>query len=180
MIIKTGIRRYADVLTEMRSKIDIRKIRVEIKNTRRIAKGDILVTVKGGLEKVKVLTKEMEEKMQGAKIVNKDEKMTVFVYNIDPAFTQDEFRVEISEQLNIPVQSMEKIEINMLRSNCNKAAVLVLPRSVGSKLCKIIKIGVGWTSCVIRPKIVVNRCYRCREQGHLATKCEGPDRREEC
>lgn len=180
LVIKTGDRRYADVLTEMRSKIDIGKIGVEIKNTRKTAKGDILVTVKGGLEKVKVLTKEVEEKMKETKIVKKDERMTVFIYNIDPAVTQDEFRGEIAEQLSIPIQSTEEIEINLLRSNGNKTAVLVLPRSLGNKLCRIGKIKVGWTSCAVRPKILVSRCFRCREQGHLATKCEGPDRREEC
>ncbi|CAB0040403.1 unnamed protein product [Trichogramma brassicae] len=61
-----------------------------------------------------------------------------------------------------------------------QTAVVTLPDQLAAKAIKLGRIRVGWVNCRIREKNEVHRCYGCREPGHMAARCRGPDRKLCC
>lgn len=52
-----------------------------------------------------------------------------------------------------------------------------MPRSPAEVLIRCKKVKVGWTSCPVREKLKVLRCYKCLELGHAARTCTSSEDR---
>lgn len=78
------------MLKEMKEKVDIDKIGILIKNLRKTAVGDVLITVRGGKEESKKLKEVIEKKNKELKVVVRKRKGTLFVRDIDAATTLED------------------------------------------------------------------------------------------
>ena len=59
-------------------------------------------------------------------------------------------------------------EVKVLNPNRRalKLAVMVLPEEEARKLEEITHLKVGMTSCRVRRRMVITRCFRCLKFGH--------------
>ncbi|KAK9687557.1 hypothetical protein QE152_g36182 [Popillia japonica] len=64
--------------------------------------------------------------------------------------------------------------------NGNQVATVQMERRSANLLIKDGKIKIGWINCRVRERVVVMRCYKCLEFGHLTKECKGPDRSNLC
>ncbi|XP_033225962.1 cellular nucleic acid-binding protein-like [Belonocnema kinseyi] len=62
----------------------------------------------------------------------------------------------------------------------NLKAFAELSDELAARLVRAGHLKVGWVSCHVSKRIEAMKCYRCPGFGHMAAKCEGPDRTKSC
>ncbi|CAG9764689.1 unnamed protein product [Ceutorhynchus assimilis] len=62
----------------------------------------------------------------------------------------------------------------------NQSATIAVQQGFGSKLLTLSKIKIGWSTCRVKLRVQLTRCYRCLEYGHWTADCKGPDRSRCC
>lgn len=77
---------------------------------------------------------------------------------------------------------MQDLHVSALRPtrDGNQAAIIAVCTESAWKLRGINRIQVGWISCRIRERVLVERCYKCWAVGHKVAECNGPDRSKLC
>ena len=108
-------------------------------------------------------------------------KVTLEIHDLDPLATEEEVKVELRKGLWNEQRNPEVL-VKVLNPNQRglKLAVVVLPEEEAIKLEELFHLKVGMTSCRVRRRVVVTRCFRCLEFGHQRRSCKGEDRSSLC
>ena len=75
---------------------------------------------------------------------------------------------------------IDRVTISKSNAREQRAAYVDLDERSAFKLVRIERIRIGWMNCRVRLRTPLTRCFKCLRYGHIATKCNGPDRRAKC
>lgn len=171
---------FADLLKNVKSRVDIGKVGVEVKQVKKTTSGDLLLVIEGGSEKADALGEEIREKIQNAEVrTRKEETTTLFVLGIDAVTEKEEIAAEIRKATNV---GDGEVTIKTLKPGGygTQAATIEIPRGKAADIIRAGNIKIGWTRCTIKERVEIVRCFRCLNFGHKAQGCRGQNRADEC
>lgn len=107
----------------------------------------------------------------------------VEILDLDAVATREEITTALldSIKLNNPETKLETDVVTITglwatRSG-NQIATVKLPRTVATTLTRI---PVGWIMCRVRPRTILEKCYRCHGFGHTSRNCTDQDLTTAC
>ena len=178
VMIETGGRSYADLVKDMKGRIDESTFGVDIRNVKQ---------VNGGIQ---IQLKEKKKGAQGRLVdfINSDlgvkaaartdaPSQTVVIYRLEETTTKDEIKKGLMAELKCEEDSLKVEEIRVRETNGIKtSSVLVkMSRPNASRIVKIGGCKIGWKYCSVRPWVNPPRCYRCQEMGHKVFECKNQE-----
>lgn len=180
MVTVTGEHWYADVLRDLKKKVDPGSHSVDVSGIRRIRAGALLVEISKG-SKAEDLRQAVFSALEGQAVVRTTmQSVTIKIVDMDEVTDEEELRAAIIEATsNIEFQL---INIRSLRTVFweTKKAVVTLPAGTADKLLKAGRLKVDWARCRVRERTQVTRCFRCLGFGHVAANCKSEDRSTAC
>ena len=175
----TGDSTYAQVLKEMKSKVDPATIETQVARIRRARNNDLLIIVKKGSTTESFSQKIRDVLQNKAEVLalDYDPETDVDIRDIEEDITEEEvincIKKAVGEEATIKCKmkpSFAGMQMATVRMKKKLADVLIEKR----------RIRIGWTNCVIKSRINVLKCYKCLGFGHISRGCQGPDRSESC
>ncbi|CAH0555115.1 unnamed protein product [Brassicogethes aeneus] len=99
-------------------------------------------------------------------------KATIMMTNIEAALSEEEVKAAIVEQTGAAAKD---IEIRNLRGGLRskQSAVVLAPADVGATILAHKGIIMGLTPASVRPRLNIEKCHKCWEHGHTASRCAG-------
>ena len=99
------------------------------------------------------------------------QKVTLEIRGLELLAIKEEVKVELRKSLR---NEQMNLEVKVLNPNLSglKLTVVVLPEE-SVKLEERSHLKLGMTSCWVRRRVVVTRCFRCLEFGHQRKSCKG-------
>ena len=180
MLTVTGEHSYADVLRDLKKKVDPNSHGVKVSGIRRTRAGALLVEISKG-SKAEDLRQVVINALEGKAIVRTTmQNVTIEILDMDEVTDEEELRAAIIEATS-DIES-QLINIRWLRTvfRETKKAVVTLPVETADKLLKVGRLKVGWVRCRGRERTQVTRCFRCLGFGQVAAKCKSEDRSTTC
>ena len=106
-------------------------------------------------------------------------KVTLEIRDLDPLATEEKVKLELRKAL---LNEQTTPEVKVLNPNRRglKLAVVVLLEEETVKLEELSHLKVGMTSCQVRRRVVVTRCFRCHDFGEQRRSCKREDRSSLC
>ena len=172
---------YADVIKQMKNKIDPTEIGVEIKGIRRTKTGELLVNFKKGDGQAEKLRKALGNMLgDDVTVRTLTRSHTIDIRDLDESTDSLELINALMEATATEEPSSFKILNIRNYFGGTKQALVQLPEHLAAPLLRTGKIRVGWIMCRIRIRVRTKQCYRCMDQGHIASQCKGLDRANIC
>ncbi|KAI8126689.1 putative 115 kDa protein in type-1 retrotransposable element R1DM [Lucilia cuprina] len=182
LTIKTNdTKTYAEMLKQMKNKINPMDIGVEINEMRRTKNGELLIKLKRGEGHAEKL-KEVLKNTLGNDIMIRSATKTIYVDIRDMDESTEEVEIIDALKKNLDLQNEAPFKILNIRESYGKTkqALVQMPVNFASRLIAERRIKIGWIRCRIRQKENPTKCFRCLDQGHLARDCTGIDRTDVC
>lgn len=180
MVIKSEGKQYADILRTIKSSVNIDEVGIKIKSIKKTTRGEVMLELQGGADKAEALKRGILSKTEGTRVEIKNKDETVYVTGIDG----DVDSSEIEEAIKKSIEGANEgdIKIVSIRPNQygNQNATVAVKATIARELIRRGKIKIGWTMCLVRPRVNVVRCFRCLEFGHYKRECQGEDNTEVC
>lgn len=170
---------YAEILSQMKEKVNPETTETEVIALRRSKQNDVLVILKKGTN-----TERFSQQLKEAL----SEKADVTALDYDPKVQVDIRDIQEDSTENEILSSVEGVvgEGAILRCRLKKGfagtqiATVEMSRKFADLLIKAEKIKIGWVRCRVRLRDVAVKCYRCLGFGHIARGCSRPDRADSC
>lgn len=169
---------YADILKNIKDKVDPESTETSIKRIRKTQKGDVLLVLAKTKEKEKFIAALRENLNEAAEVRGLENKATLEIRDLDCLTNEDEIQRALDKELNKTVDC--KISITKSNSREQKRAFVHIGEKDANVLLKIAKIKVGWVRCNVTRKVEVDRCFRCLTFGHTRVKCTKPEQKDRC
>lgn len=172
---------YADILKDLKSKIDPGALGVEVSKVRKARNGDVLIEIAKGGEKVDALRNAVAEVLaENATVRNMQHSTVIELLDLDGTTVGEE--VVDAIKLLTPQADRNFIKVLALRRTYGETqkAICSLPAAAADIILKEGKLKIGWSRCRVREKPKITQCYRCFDFGHIAKDCNGPDRTNKC
>lgn len=163
---------------EIKQKISPETLGVEIKGIRKNNKEEMFIrTQKGGAE---ILMQELQKEKQN--ILNAQiaqpitDKKPMLITRIEAGANEEDLRRGLNAALGTDLE----IEIKKLYETRfgDQNAEIWIEENYMETLEKIQKIKVGWSVCIIKKKVRVDRCTLCLKLGHPRFKCRAKEQEE--
>ncbi|KAK9731789.1 hypothetical protein QE152_g13397 [Popillia japonica] len=156
MLEVNGDRRKANALREA----------ISSKTIRKTMGGDLMLEVNGDRRKANALREAISSKTNHeAKLVNS--MVTIHILDIDAATTEKEVEASLKDTLgNHNPQSLTIKPLRPTRDgnrDGNQISTIQVDRATANLLLRTKKIKIGWVGCRIKERVVLQRCYRCRQ-----------------
>ncbi|XP_043464407.1 uncharacterized protein LOC122499895 [Leptopilina heterotoma] len=169
---------YKDTFRQVKKSVDPSETGTEILSIRRSRKQEMLVILRrnqGVSSFSSKLAEALKDKADVCPIVT---KRSLEIRDLDETTEVDEVTEAVSQTLGRTDLEMSCRLIPLSRGE--KIAVVQLPEADADSLLKTAKVKIGWINCRIRPRVEVDRCFRCLCYGHLSKACQKPDRSKVC
>lgn len=177
LIIQAKGKSYADLLREVKGKVDAKDVKDAVRDLKKTRNGDLLITLKKEEDAIKlqeIITKKLNNQdiRQAGKLYT-----TVYINDLDAVISREEIKEAIGREVG-----MEGFEIKALKEvyGGRQVATVIMEDNKAQKLLEIGTIKVSWSSCRVREKVVFEKCFKCWRYGHRAQNCRGPDREDRC
>ncbi|XP_056647215.1 reticulocyte-binding protein homolog 2a-like [Diorhabda sublineata] len=179
LFIKTGDKKFSDVLKNIKNVVNVEKIGVKVESVRKTGGGDLLVKVKGqgAAERLK---EEINNRIGAKMDMTVKRKEAIFtVMEVDPSVTPLELKEAVCQWTGI---DGEEVEVRGMRESRGggQTATLAIREERAAALRTAQKIKVHWQYCSVKERFTPLRCYRCLEYGHSTYNCSGKDRSRCC
>ncbi|XP_050512990.1 golgin subfamily A member 6-like protein 22 [Diabrotica virgifera virgifera] len=178
LLIKMGGKKYNEVLSEMREKIDIGKIGLQVEKLKRTNGGDLLVKLKGrgAAEKLRA---ELDSKMNGMDTAIRRKETFFTITRLDPGVGEETLKKMIKSYTGVPER---EIEVKVLRTNRygEQVATIAVRPSIAEELRRYGSIKIGWVVCPIMERHNPVRCFKCLKFGHNTYECKEESRAACC
>lgn len=180
IIVKTNGREYADILREIKRTVKPEEIGVKVEAIRKTGKGDLMVEIQGGKVKAEALRKEIQTKNKDTQVFLKDTDDIIHVMDIEGDVSKEE--IEEAIKMNLPSTEKEHIRVLSTRPNRSggQTATVSTKRGIAREMIQKGVVKIGWTTCRVRIRVNILRCFRCLEFGHHSTVCKGDDNSKLC
>lgn len=172
---------YANVLRQLKTKVDPDKMGLQVSGIRKTRAGEILIELKNGSGKAEELRTNVAAALgDGATVRTLDRTVSLVVKDLDGATEEAEVVSAISAVVEKP--EADAIKVRALRKGFGETQVAVVTMSSrgAAAVLKAGRLRIGWVMCRVREKIEVARCFRCLGFGHIARDCKGEDRTNMC
>lgn len=178
----TGNKTYADVLRDMKRKVNLSEIGVDVSSIRRSRTGDLLISLKksnGSADKLKEALKTSLSADIEVKTLAR--KYLLDIRDMDESVENEEI-IDALVNLSEEVADRSSVVIRNMRESYGqtKQALVEVPECLALKALKKRKIKIGWLLCRVKEKERILQCFRCLERGHTIAGCTGKDRRNLC
>lgn len=180
IIIKSEGKTYADLLRSVKRNVDIEEAGVTIRSLKKTLKGDLLLEVTGGKERVTTLKEMIRTRTKDTEVFVKSNDATIHITDIDADINEEDLKKEIMRsERDISEEQLRVISLRPNRTG-NQTATVTMRKYIADRLVKKGKIKIGWVYCRLRHRVNIARCYKCLEFGHRTPDCTGPDRGGTC
>ena len=173
---------YAEILRHMKEAPELQDLGSSVVKIRKRATGDLLLEMSAaGRLKAEQFQSAVANQLKGkAEVKTLSGEVLLEIKDLDEVTTEEEIIEAFERQLDGAKE--RKVVVKSIRNayGGTRTAVIAMPADLARKAVRMNKLRVGWVVCRIREKIVVTRCYRCWDFGHLARNCKGPDRSKSC
>lgn len=179
VVVRSGQESYADLLKSVKDNIDLGKVGVCVKTIKKSIGGDLVLEVSGDRQNAGALKEAISRKLEKeVRLVNN--LVTVHVLDIDATTTKAQ--VEEALRKSTGCDNSQSVVVTSLRPtrDGNQIATCQTNGRDAALLVRTGRIKIGWVNCRIRERVVVPRCYKCLEFGHVKKDCKGPDRSDRC
>ena len=172
-------RTYADILGAIRTQVQPEELGAKIRSVRKTKTGDVLVELKEPSDKIGSFSQEVRRVLgEQAKVRDLAPKRVIQILDLD-CLTQP---TDVLNAVKGKLEDAEITRVTISKSNAReqRAAYVDLDEGSAFKLVRMERIKIGWMNCRVRLRSPLTRCFKCLRYGHIATKCNGPDRRGKC
>ncbi|XP_013173113.1 PREDICTED: uncharacterized protein LOC106121831 [Papilio xuthus] len=177
---------YSGVLREAKAKLDLKEvIGVEAVQFRRAVTGATIIRIPGATSapKADALAQKLQELYHNSEIkVSRPEKLVdVKIEGLDDATTSEEVKEAILKK-GAGTCTGDQVRTGQLRQS--RSGLYNIWAQVPVAAARKLTTGrflVGWVAAKVtvgRPREL--RCYRCLQQGHVASRCDAEDRSRLC
>lgn len=172
---------YAQVLKDLKSKIEPGTLGVKVKGIRKTRNGDVLIEVQGETEGRNKLSSAIRGVVGGKGNVRELVPRTeVEILDLDEITEEGEIHEALQRHFGESLTGKVKVDMTKKVYRGTLKAFVELREELAARLIRTGHLKVGWVSCRVRKKAEATKCYRCHGYGHLAAQCEGPDRTKCC
>lgn len=175
LMISTGEKSFAEVLKEMKEKVDVSG--VDVVSIRKTTDGAKVVIRKQG-EHARNLQQQILQKVSGVTAKIRTATATIQIRDLPPETTSDEVTEAVAKSADVP---LSEVAVKTLRSGYGETitAIVTVPEAAASAVDGK-RIRVAWISCRTRRLAPADKCFKCWLPGHVARSCKGPDRSKNC
>jgi hypothetical protein len=164
-----------EVIRQMKSKVDIAKVDVQVKSLVGGRNGKIaikLAPARGtAAPKLRKAILEAMGNTVNAEVVS-NRKLTV--RDLDQTITEQEIREAVNAAVGSPDRSTEAIQVSGLKKpqgGMAGMATLHLSDTDADKLLERGKVRTGWNQCRVQEIVGPVKCFQCLQFGHIASRC---------
>lgn len=171
---------YAEVLSEIRSKVNPEDTGTDVRSIRQTRTGEVLLELGNTSKNKSAFSDALQHILAGKAVVRSLEpKETLEIRDLDSLTTKEEIQNAIKRDLK---ELAGEVQVSVTKANSReqKIAIVQLNARGARELLKAQHIRIGWVRCRVRERVVVPRCFRCLGYGHMARTCKGPDRSRAC
>lgn len=168
---------YAEMLKQLKTKINPTEYGVEVNEMRRTKSGELLIKLKRGDGQTDKLKEALQQTL-GEEVEIRSATRTINVDIRDMDESTEEYEIIEALMQALEVQQETHFKILNIREYYGKTkqALVQIPINLATKLLTEGKIRIGWIRCRVRAKNKIIKCYKCLDQGHMAKYCKGIDR----
>ena len=164
------IQSYADILKEMKAKVDPGKAGLEVLSIRRSRKEEVLLVLKKEGD-VLAFRNELDRAVgEEAEILALVSTRFLEIRDLDETVEKEE--VVSAMCLALGRLALEGYCRLFGRFGGVKTTVIQLAEKYAVRLLQLGKIRIGWVACRIREHAEVARCFRCLGYGHMSRGCK--------
>ncbi|KAI8117567.1 Gag polyprotein [Lucilia cuprina] len=183
IISANGENTYADILRKIKADPNLQNFGENVRRVRRTQKGELLLEINSYNKDETVEFNELVGKSLAgsAEIKTKISETLIECKDLDEVTTKEDICTALKNQLNAP--ALEESVVKHIRKayGGTQIAKISLPDEVAQKALKLGKLKIGWSVCRVRQPIVLKRCFKCLEFGHIANSCKSSfDRSKLC
>lgn len=172
VVIETGGASFAEVLKNLRTKVDPKALGIDIRGVRQVNEGvqlQVRERSKGGQER---LTKYLTEELKlAAEAKGPPLNTTVIISNMDLVTDEPEIAETIRKALGHEDEGKVRVEKIRDGNRGNRTALVRLSRIDAGRIVRMGRIKIGFQFCAVRPWYEVKICYNCQGVGHSAQSC---------
>lgn len=170
---------YADVLREIRNKVNPESTGTKVKSIRQTRTGGVLLEIGEEAAKKGAFEEEIKSILGKTAVVSSLEpRCTIEIRDLDCLTSEADVKAALER--DIPDLGEVKIGLTPINPRGQRVAIVELREKMAAKLLNEQKIRIGWVYCRARRRVAVKRCFRCLGYGHMARDCKGPDRSTLC
>lgn len=177
LIKQTGKETYAEILREIRSRVNPDDSETKIKTVRQTKSGHVLLELAANSKGKENFSSSLKSILgEKADIRHLEPRTTLEIRDMDEFTSEEEVESAVKLKLSDPTLNLQ-VTLMRVNSRAQKLAIIQLNIRAANELLQDPRIKIGWIYCRVRPRVVVARCYRCFGYGHQQATCEGENRR---
>ncbi|XP_043470554.1 uncharacterized protein LOC122503870 [Leptopilina heterotoma] len=166
-------------MAKVRREADLEASQTRVVGALPTKKGDLLIKI-GGSSNKKLFTEEVTKIIGDlGKVQMADRRTTLEIRDMD-ALTEKEDVEDALEKVSTVPAGSRKVTVLGPNKRGVKLAVVVISQEDADKLEKVGHVKIGFVSCRIRSRVMVKRCHRCLDYGHIGRDCNAVDRSAAC
>lgn len=179
LVISAEGKSFSEVLKKVKKEVNPEECGVQVSSIRKNAKGDVVLSIKGGMEKAEKLKNEINAKAGGVVVKPIQDGTTLFISGIDEATEKVDIVEAVAHRTGL---SSTSIMVGAIREKKfgSRTTTVTLPRREAQQLLEERVVKIGWVSCKVQELIHLKRCYRCSEYGHAAAECKSGMEKNGC
>jgi hypothetical protein len=170
---------YASVLGKIRKEVNPDVSNSKVLSVRKTQKGDLLLRLGKDSDKTAFVSALQNVVQETAVVKSKGPKCTVEICDLDALAEVQEVKEALQRTLQTPEEGRRVLLLGENSAGL-KMAVVTLEESEAKRLLEMHRIRIGLTSCRIRKRVTVLKCFRCQAFGHTSKDCTGEDRSKVC
>lgn len=179
LIRPTEGRTYADMLKDLRQKVNPDASHTQIRGYRETKDGGLLIKARTNAKNGTAFRSSLQQAVgETGEIKDMSPSVSLEILDLDCATTPD----EVKEAVTRSTGQTQGLNVHIFGPNNfgQYMAVCNVDRDKASTLLRTLRIKIGWVNCRIRLRTIVTRCYRCLGYGHTKRECKGTDRSKAC
>lgn len=173
-------RTYADLLKEIKTKVNPAEAGVDIKSIKQTRLGGVLLEISPKSEDSAAFAAAIRTATVNIGTVKTMTPLTTIeILDLDGVTTETDVREALERDFTTNME-IKRINLTRATSRGQRAAFCEIDVASATKALDKARLKIGWVNCRIRPVVNLTRCFRCLGYGHQTRNCTGPDRSKCC